>query len=196
MQHPGLGHQAAEQGGQHHQQQEHPQVDPGPLGGGIPAHRHAAASPAQGHQGQGRPQLGGDQGPAQPVLQAGDGAGAAVAIGRKELHPAGAQVDQGKFPGGKEGQQGKQGCQGQVEHGLGSGWGSRGSNPAKANYEFAAFTRLLDPRHGACQLKRPEHGGLPGAPHGGRGGRFRGNGQSTAPLGQAGAVAVEDIGGA
>ncbi len=27
-------------------------------------------------------------------------------------------------------------------------WGSRGSNPAKANYEFAAFTRLLDPRMG------------------------------------------------
>ena len=25
-------------------------------------------------------------------------------------------------------------------------WGSRGSNSAKANYEFAAFTRLLDPR--------------------------------------------------
>ena len=26
-------------------------------------------------------------------------------------------------------------------------WGSRGSNSPKANYEFAAFTRLLDPRH-------------------------------------------------
>ena len=148
MQHPGLGHQAAEQGGQHHQHQEHPQVDPGPLGGGIPAHRHAAAGPAQGHQGQGRPQLGRHQGPAQPVLQAGNGAGAAMAIGGQELHPAGAQVDQGKFPGGKEGQQGKQCCQGQVAHGSGSGWGSRGSNPAKANYEFAAFTRLLDPRKG------------------------------------------------
>jgi hypothetical protein len=41
------------------------------------------------------------------VLQPGNGAGAAVAIGGQELHPAGAQVDQGELAGRKEGQQGK-----------------------------------------------------------------------------------------
>lgn len=49
-------------------------------------------------------------------------------------------------------------------------WGSRGSNSAKANYEFAAFTRLLDPpagliyhkpRTGARLLEVPQPDGDP-----------------------------------
>ena len=49
----------------------------------------------------------------QPVLQPRHRPGTGMAIGLELLHPAGAQVDQGKFPGSKEGQQGKQCCQGQ-----------------------------------------------------------------------------------
>jgi len=48
--------------------------------------------------------------------------------------------------------------------GLGfGGWGSRGSNPAQANYEFAAFTRLLDPP-GPWPVPKYPRLGLPAAP--------------------------------
>ena len=131
MQHPCLGQQPPDQGGEQGQNQEDTHIHPGMeghLGQAAPQFRRdATADPAHCQQRQHGPQLGGHQHAPQPLLQARHGPGAGLAVVEELLHPAGAQADQGELPGREEGHQGQQNGQGQEAHG---GWVQTDGGPS------------------------------------------------------------------